>query len=85
MRGKSWQARIGLTYSKTLSDNGSILTLNVGANANKSNSNSNSFSGIGFLKGNLTDMAFANSYPTNGQPSGSESLSSSVGVFGNLI
>ena len=84
MRGKSWQARIGLTYSKTLSDNGSILTLNVGANANKSNSNSNSFSGIGFLKGNLTDMAFANSYPTNGQPSGSESLSSSVGVFGNL-
>ena len=84
MRGKSWQLRMGVTYSKTLSDNGSILTLNVGASANRNNSNNNSFSGIGFLKGNLTDMAFANSYPTNGRPSGSESLSSSVGIYGNL-
>lgn len=82
--GKSWQARLGITYSKTLSENGSILTLNVGANANKSNNSSNSFAGVGFLKGNLTDMSFANGYPTSGHPGGAESLNSAVGVYANL-
>lgn len=83
-KGKSWQARLGVTYSKTLSDKGSILTLNIGANANKNNNSSNDFSGIGFLKGNLTDMAFANSYPASGHPGGAESLSTAVGVYANL-
>jgi len=83
-KGKSWQARLGVTYSKKLSDNGSILTLNVGTNANKRNNSSNSFSGVGFLKGNLTDMSFANSYPATGHPSGAESLNTAVGVYANL-
>ncbi len=84
MDGKSWQARAGVTYSKVFDDNGTVLTLNVGANASKNNSISSNFSGVGFLKDNLTDMSFADRYPENGHPGGSESMSASVGVFANL-
>ncbi len=82
--GKRWQARVGLTYNASFDDRGTILTFNVGASADKSNNINSSFSGIGFLKDNLTDISFANGYPTDGRPGGKESMSSSVGVFGNL-
>lgn len=82
--GKSWQGLLGLTYNKALGGAGSVLTLNVGASANQNNSKSSNFSGIGFLKGTLTDMAFANSYPVNGRPGGTESLSASVGLYSNV-
>ena len=82
-KGKSWASRVGITYSQNLDDKGSIITLNAGTSANKSNSNNYNFSGVGFLKGNLTDMAFASKYP-EGHPSGSESLNTSVGFYANL-
>ena len=81
---KNWQARVGLTYIKHFGSDGSILTFNAGTSASRNNSNSYNFAGIGFLNGNLTDLAFANSYPLNGRPGGSESLNASVSAYGNL-
>lgn len=82
--GKRWQARVGVTYSKNFDDRGTVLTLNVGGSADKGNNSSSNFMGVGFLRDNLTDISFADSYPAEGHPGGSESMSSSVGVFGNL-
>lgn len=82
--GNSWQLRGGVTFNKALDEMGSLITVNVGANAGRNNSNSYNFSGIGFLKASLTDLAFANSYPTSGRPGGSEALNSSVGLYANL-
>ena len=82
--GNNWQARAGVTYSRKLDDKGSILTINVGGNISKNKNTSYNFMGVGFLKSTLTDMAFANSYPTSARPGGSESLNANVGVFANL-
>ncbi len=78
-----WQLKGGITYSKSLDERGTILTVNVGANAEKNQSSSFNFSGIGFLKPMLTDINYANGYP-EGRPGGGEQLSTSVGFFANM-
>lgn len=58
-----------------------MLTLNLGGEIKRSDGKSSTMRATGFLNDNQNDLAYATAYPTNGSPSGSESLSTSVGGF----
>lgn len=83
--GQSWNFQSTISYNLRLNKEGSsLLTTNVGGTMTKSRGNSFAFSGIGFLKPSLNDIGFASQYPTENGPSGSESLNTSLGIFGNM-
>lgn len=82
--GDTWDLQSTVSYNLGLNEEGSsLLTLNVGGTLSKRKSNSFGFSGIGFLKPDLNDIGFAARYPET-SPSGSESINTTAGVFGNI-
>lgn len=62
-------------------DEATMATLNLGGEIKKQDAVSSSLTGTGFLNDNQSDIAYATAYPQNGHPSGTESLSTSVGAF----
>lgn len=79
----SWSGNFTLSYNWTIDDEGSLLSLNIGETINKSKNYSFSFAGVGFLKPILNDLGFAAEY-ASGAPSGAETVSTGIGIYGNL-
>lgn len=79
----SWSGNFTLSYNWTIDDEGSLLSLNIGETINKSKNYSFSFAGVGFLKPILNDLGFAAEY-ASGAPSGAETVSTEIGIYGNL-
>lgn len=80
----NWNANSTLSYNWLVDDKGSLLSVNIGGTLSHNKSTNYSFDGVGFLKPSLKSINFAVGYPEGGTPKGNETLSSSVGVFGNL-
>lgn len=62
-------------------DRGTMFTLNAGGEIKRMDSYARSLTGTGFLSDELSDIAYATNYPDGSSPSGTEDLSTSVGVF----
>lgn len=82
-QGVNLSGNIALSYHLALDrESTTMLIFNVGSSISKNTSNANMYSGIGFLKPSLNDLAFATqAYRV---PSGSESIGTSVGWYGNI-
>lgn len=81
--GFNTDGKITVNYGKSLDTKGTMFRISVGSNINYSHSRSASASGSGFLKDNLSDLRFANNYPSSGSPSGTDNVATSVGFFIN--
>lgn len=81
--GTTMSGKLVVNYGRSLDSKGSMFRVSGGSNIQYSRSQSSSGIGIGFLKDNLCDLSFALSYPGNGQPSGSDKISTEVGFFAN--
>ncbi len=79
----SWALSGVLNYSLSLDENGTILSLHGGADVSQSGGSTFAFRGVGFTKDRLDDLNFAQRYPNEGKPSGSESYSATVAYFAN--
>ena len=77
----SWSAKLIGNYIQNFDNDGTMLTINLGGEIKHENISKSTLEGTGFLSDDLADIAYATSYPTNSRPSGSQSLSSSVGAF----
>lgn len=77
----SWAAKLIANYVHNFDKDGTMLTVNLGSEVKRSDSKSSTLVATGFLNDNQNDLAYATAYPTGASPSGSESLSTSVGVF----
>lgn len=77
-----FQSNIALSYSTHFNKN--YLTVNTAYNVMTSNATTTSFSAVGFVSDKLNDPIFANQYTPGGSPSGSSSLSRTMGVMGNI-
>lgn len=80
--GLSTDGKIVINYGKSLDTKGSIFRISAGSNIQYSRKQNASFIATGFIKDELSDLSFALSYPT-GHPSGSDKVSTGVGVFAN--
>ena len=78
---EQWAAKLIGNYIHNFDKDGTMLTLNLGGEIKRSDGKSSTMRATGFLNDNQNDLAYATAYPTNGSPSGSESLSTSVGGF----
>ena len=84
-KGNSWSLTYALNYSKLFGeDNTTILSLHGGGTASHNRRSNFSFLGVGFLKPEFDDLSYASSYPASGKPSGTETISTSVGWYVNL-
>lgn len=81
--GTTMSGKLVVNYGRSLDSKGSMFRVSGGSNIQYSRNQSSSGIGIGFLKDNLCDLSFALSYPGNGQPSGSDKISTEVGFFAN--
>lgn len=80
--GLSTDGKIVINYGKSLDTKGSMFRISAGGNIQYSRKQNASFLATGFIKDELSDLSFALSYPT-GHPSGSDKVSTGVGVFAN--
>lgn len=80
--GLSTDGKIVINYGKSLDTKGSMFRISAGSNIQYSRKQNASFIATGFIKDELSDLSFALSYPT-GHPSGSDKVSTGVGVFAN--
>lgn len=80
--GLSTDGKIVINYGKSLDTKGSMFRISAGGNIQYSRKQNASFIATGFIKDELSDLSFALSYPT-GHPSGSDKVSTGVGVFAN--
>ncbi len=80
--GLSTDGKIVINYGKSLDTKGSMFRISAGSNIQYSRKQNASFLATGFIKDELSDLSFALSYPT-GHPSGSDKVSTGVGVFAN--
>ena len=76
-----WSAKLVGNWIHNFDTDGTMLTLNLGGEIKRSDSYSRTLVATGFLSDDLADIAYATSYSNNVPPSGSESLSASVGAF----
>jgi hypothetical protein len=76
-----WSGKLVGNWINKFDDKGTMLTLNLGGEIKKSDSYSRYLTASGFLSDDLSDIAYASAYSTSSMPGGSESLSTSVGVF----
>ncbi len=77
--GYNISAKAGLSY-RILFCEGSAIRINVGGELNKNKSNSHTSIGTGFKKDWMSDLSFA----LASDATGTESISSSVGVYGSV-
>jgi len=78
------QGNFNINYSFPMNkESSTMLTINIGSTISKEKSSSYNFGGLGFLKPDLNDISYAQGFNTEA-PSGSESITTSVGWFGNL-
>ena len=80
--GVSTDGKIVINYGKSLDTKGSMFRISAGGNIQYSRRQNASFLATGFIKDELSDLSFSLSYPT-GHPSGSDKVSTGVGVFAN--
>lgn len=80
--GLSTDGKIVINYGKSLDTKGSMFRISAGSNIQYSRKQNASFIATGFIKDELSDLSFALAYPT-GHPSGSDKVSTGVGVFAN--
>lgn len=76
----NWSFKIVGNWIHSFDNDGTILTLNVGAEAKKNNSSSRTGVASGFLSDKLTDFGYGASY-SDITPVGSEDLETNVGWF----
>ena len=81
--GLNTDGKITVNYGKSLDTRGTMFRVSMGSNINYSHSRSASAAGTGFLKDILSDLRFANQYPSSGSPSGTDNVATSVGFFIN--
>lgn len=77
----SWSAKIVGNWIHYFDKDGTMFTLNLGGELKHSDSYTRYLNATGFLSDNLTDIVYATNYPSGQYPSGSEDVTSSVGVF----
>lgn len=80
--GLTTDGKVVVNYGKSLDSRGSMFRVSAGGNVQYSRKQNASFIATGFIKDELSDLSFALSYPT-GHPSGSDKVSTGVGVFAN--
>ena len=80
--GVSTDGKIVINYGKSLDTKGSMFRISAGGNIEYNRKQNASFIATGFIKDELSDLSFALSYPA-GHPSGSDKVSTGVGVFAN--
>ena len=80
--GLSTDGKIVINYGRSLDTKGSMFRISAGSNIQYGRKQNASFIATGFIKDELSDLSFALSYPT-GHPSGSDKVSTGVGVFAN--
>ncbi len=80
--GLTTDGKIVVNYGKSLDSKGSMFRVSAGGNIQYSRKQNASFIATGFIKDELSDLSFALSYPS-GHPSGSDKVSTGVGVFAN--
>ena len=80
--GVSTDGKIVINYGKSLDTKGSMFRISAGGNIEYNRKQNASFLATGFIKDELSDLSFALSYPA-GHPSGSDKVSTGVGVFAN--
>ena len=80
--GVTTDGKIVVNYGKSLDTKGSMFRISAGGNIQYSRKQNASFLATGFIKDELSDLSFALTYPT-GHPSGSDKVSTGVGVFAN--
>ncbi len=78
---QSWSAKLVGNYIQNFDKEGTMFTLNLGGEVKRSDSQSNTMRATGFLNDNQSGLAYATAYPSSGSPTGSESVSTSVGAF----
>lgn len=76
-----WSAKMVSNYIRSFDNDGTMLTLNIGAEIKRQNSYSRSLMATGFLSDSHSDIAYATAYPEGQAPYGSESLAASLGGF----
>jgi len=81
--GLNTDGKITINYGRSLDTKGTMFRISLGSNINYSHSRSASAAGTGFLKDILSDLRFANQYPSSGSPSGTDNVATSVGFFIN--
>lgn len=77
----NWSAKLVANYIHSFDNDGTMLTLNLGAEAKHQDLHSSTLVGTGFLSDSHDDMAYATAYPTSGGPTGSQDVSASCGGF----
>ncbi len=77
----SWSAKVVGNWIHSFDKDGTMFTLNVGAEAKHSDVYKKYLSATGFLSDNLSDIAYAVGYEGASVPGGSEDLSASIGAF----
>lgn len=80
-KSHQYNGKLVANYVHMFDTDGTMLTVNAGGEIKKQNDTSSYLTGTGFLNDNQNDISYSTSYPTNGRPSGTESLSTSVGAF----
>lgn len=79
----STDGKIVVNYGRSLDSKGSMFRISGGSNIEYQRANSKAAQAQGFLKDELSDLSFALHYPTNGQPSGTDNISTGAGFFAN--
>ncbi len=80
----SWAFSGVLNYNLALDEHGTMLSFHGGLDISQDKRSSFAFSGVGFTKDRLNNLNFAQRYPEEGNPTGSESYSATVAYFGNV-
>ena len=79
--GDDWSAKLIGNWIHSFDDEGTMFTLNLGGEIKHSDSYARYLYATGFLSDELSDIAYATSYPNGNVPSGSEDVTASVGAF----
>jgi len=77
----SWSTKIVGNWIHNFDKDGTMFTLNLGGELKHSDSYTRYLNATGFLSDDLSDIVYATNYPNGQYPSGSEDVTSSVGVF----
>lgn len=76
-----WSGKMVSNYIQSFDNDGTMFTLNLGAEIKRQNEYTRSLMGTGFLSDSHADIAYATAYPEGRAPHGTEALAASLGGF----
>lgn len=79
-----WAGKVVSNYIQSLDKEGTMFTLNLGAEIKSQTNYRRSLMATGFLSDSHADIAYATAYPEGRRPSGTESVATSLGGFASV-